>query len=228
MHCQAFLFRQSFSLWSRLFVRSRVTFSSCVSLTSDAHPHLKRSSSFGRLSDSDHGHFESILPPECLIKDPDILATHNEDWTKRYRGQSTLLLRPKSVDQLSAILSYCHTKRQALACIVISFSRLALFCSLVFMLSCFRAFVLSRFFPIALLYRLAVVPQGGNTGLVGGSVPVFDEIILSLALLNQDFYFDAQSGVVSCSAGWTLQALDEKLKSEHGYTVPLDLGAKGR
>lgn len=25
--------------------------------------------------------------------------------------------------------------------------------------------------------RLAVVPQGGNTGLVGGSVPVFDEVI---------------------------------------------------
>jgi FAD/FMN-containing dehydrogenase len=27
--------------------------------------------------------------------------------------------------------------------------------------------------------KLAVVPQGGNTGLVGGSVPVFDEIVLS-------------------------------------------------
>lgn len=25
--------------------------------------------------------------------------------------------------------------------------------------------------------RLAVVPQGGNTGLVGGSVPVFDEVL---------------------------------------------------
>ena len=27
--------------------------------------------------------------------------------------------------------------------------------------------------------------QGGNTGLVGGSVPVFDEIILSTAKLNE-------------------------------------------
>lgn len=27
--------------------------------------------------------------------------------------------------------------------------------------------------------KLAVVPQGGNTGLVGGSVPVFDEIVVS-------------------------------------------------
>jgi (R)-2-hydroxyglutarate---pyruvate transhydrogenase len=31
---------------------------------------------------------------------------------------------------------------------------------------------------------LAVVPQGGNTGLVGGSVPVFDEVIVLLYLFN--------------------------------------------
>ncbi len=33
--------------------------------------------------------------------------------------------------------------------------------------------------------RLAVVPQGGNTGLVGGSVPVFDEVVLSLSRMNR-------------------------------------------
>jgi FAD/FMN-containing dehydrogenase len=38
--------------------------------------------------------------------------------------------------------------------------------------------------------RLAVVPQGGNTGLVGGSVPVDDEIILSLKKLNKIYEFD--------------------------------------
>lgn len=27
---------------------------------------------------------------------------------------------------------------------------------------------------------IAVTPQGGNTGLVGGSVPVYDEVIISL------------------------------------------------
>ena len=32
---------------------------------------------------------------------------------------------------------------------------------------------------------LAVVPQGGNTGLVGGGVPLFDEIVLSLARMNR-------------------------------------------
>lgn len=34
--------------------------------------------------------------------------------------------------------------------------------------------------------NLAVVPQGGNTGLVGGSVPVFDEVYsLTLSLANE-------------------------------------------
>lgn len=40
------------------------------------------------------------------------------------------------------------------------------------------------------LRRLAVVPQGGNTGLVGGSVPVFDEIVLNLSNMNRIISFD--------------------------------------
>lgn len=42
--------------------------------------------------------------------------------------------------------------------------------------------------------NLAVNPQGGNTGLVGGSVPVYDEIILSTALMNNILTFDSISG----------------------------------
>lgn len=42
--------------------------------------------------------------------------------------------------------------------------------------------------------RIGVVPQGGNTGLVGGSVPVDDEVILSLANLNKVRSFDPVSG----------------------------------
>ncbi|PAA61769.1 hypothetical protein BOX15_Mlig029272g3, partial [Macrostomum lignano] len=33
--------------------------------------------------------------------------------------------------------------------------------------------------------RIAVVPQGGNTGLAGGGVPVFDELVLSLSRMNR-------------------------------------------
>ncbi|KAF9422535.1 D-lactate ferricytochrome c oxidoreductase [Podila epigama] len=73
---------------------------------------------------------------------------------------------------------------------------------------------------------LAVVPQGGNTGLVGGGVPVFDEIIISTANMNSVRSFDAVSGALVCDAGCILEVMDNYL-AERGYIMPLDLGAKG-
>lgn len=75
--------------------------------------------------------------------------------------------------------------------------------------------------------RLAVVPQGGNTGLVGGAVPVFDEIIISTANMSSIRSFDNVSGALVCDAGCILEVLDNHL-AERGYIMPLDLGAKGR
>ena len=49
--------------------------------------------------------------------------------------------------------------------------------------------------------RLAVCPQGGNTGLVGGSIPVHDEVVLSLERMRHVTKFDAVSGVLVCGAG---------------------------
>lgn len=42
--------------------------------------------------------------------------------------------------------------------------------------------------------RIAVVPQGGNTGLVGGSTPVYDEVILSTEGMKDVRHFDEVSG----------------------------------
>uniref|UniRef100_A0A8C6D200 D-2-hydroxyglutarate dehydrogenase, mitochondrial n=1 Tax=Moschus moschiferus TaxID=68415 RepID=A0A8C6D200_MOSMO len=74
--------------------------------------------------------------------------------------------------------------------------------------------------------NLAVNPQGGNTGMVGGSTPVFDEIILSTALMNQVLSFHDVSGVLVCQAGCILEALSQYVE-ERGFVMPLDLGAKG-
>ncbi|EMP28643.1 D-2-hydroxyglutarate dehydrogenase, partial [Chelonia mydas] len=74
--------------------------------------------------------------------------------------------------------------------------------------------------------NLAVNPQGGNTGLVGGSVPVFDEIILSTALMNQVISFNSVSGILVCQAGCILENLNTYLE-ELDFIMPLDLGAKG-
>ena len=72
-----------------------------------------------------------------------------------------------------------------------------------------------------------MTPQGGNTGLVGGSVPVFDEIIINLSKMDKILAFDAISSVVTAEAGCILQSLDDFLQRQ-GHCVPLDLGAKGR
>eukprot|EP00163_Fabomonas_tropica_P010549 TRINITY_DN2071_c0_g1_i2.p1 TRINITY_DN2071_c0_g1~~TRINITY_DN2071_c0_g1_i2.p1 ORF type:complete len:461 (+),score=117.92 TRINITY_DN2071_c0_g1_i2:356-1738(+) len=74
--------------------------------------------------------------------------------------------------------------------------------------------------------RLAVVPQGGNTGLVGGSVPLHDEVVLSTQRMNNILDFDETSGIVTVQAGVILEQLETYLH-ERDHTVPLDLGAKG-
>uniref|UniRef100_A0A8C7XE25 D-2-hydroxyglutarate dehydrogenase, mitochondrial n=1 Tax=Oryzias sinensis TaxID=183150 RepID=A0A8C7XE25_9TELE len=74
--------------------------------------------------------------------------------------------------------------------------------------------------------NLAVNPQGGNTGLVGGSVPVHDEIVLSTALMNNILRFDDVSGILTCQSGCILENLSLYLE-ERGHIMPLDLGAKG-
>ncbi|KAF2455641.1 D-lactate dehydrogenase 2 mitochondrial precursor [Lineolata rhizophorae] len=73
---------------------------------------------------------------------------------------------------------------------------------------------------------LAVVPQGGNTGLVGGSVPVFDEIVINLQRMNKIRSFDDVSGILVADAGVVLEVADNYL-AERNHMFPLDLGAKG-
>lgn len=73
---------------------------------------------------------------------------------------------------------------------------------------------------------IAINPQGGNTGLVGGSVPVFDEVVVNLGRMTKIRSFDDVSGIFVADAGVILEAADNYL-AERGYIFPLDLGAKG-
>ena len=74
---------------------------------------------------------------------------------------------------------------------------------------------------------IAITPQGGNTGLVGGSVPLANELILSLDKMDEVQSFDDLSGVLVCQAGATLSCLNSALE-QYGYTMPLDLGPRDR
>jgi FAD/FMN-containing dehydrogenase len=59
--------------------------------------------------------------------------------------------------------------------------------------------------------RIGVVPQGGNTGLVGGQTPSADgsEVVLSLSRLDRVRAVDAQGGTMIVEAGVTLAAAQE-------------------
>ena len=74
--------------------------------------------------------------------------------------------------------------------------------------------------------KLAVVPQGGNTGLVGGGVPIRDEIIVSLGRMKKVLDHDPVTGTVALEAGVILERADQFVR-EHGRMMPIDLGAKG-
>ena len=55
----------------------------------------------------------------------------------------------------------------------------------------------------------AIVPQGGNTGLVGGQIPLHDEIVLSLNRMDRIREVDPTSNTITCEAGVTLQRTRE-------------------
>jgi len=71
----------------------------------------------------------------------------------------------------------------------------------------------------------AVVPQGGNTGLVGGSVPRGGEIVMSMRRLDDVEAVDAESGEVTCGAGATLANVQVASRAA-GWEVGVDLAAR--
>ena len=57
--------------------------------------------------------------------------------------------------------------------------------------------------------KTAIVPQGGNTGLVGGQIPHHGEVLLSLTRLDKIREVDPVSNTMTCEAGVTLQRARE-------------------
>lgn len=161
-----------------------------VKFTSDAYPNIKRNPNFAQVTAEDVKFFKDLLGAESAVIDgvtadaADDIEPFNSDWMRKYRGHTTLVLKPQNKEEVSKILKYCNER------------------------------------------KLAVVPQGGNTGLVGGSVPVFDEIVLNTSRMNKIRSFDERSGVLVADAGVILEVADQYL-AEREHLFPLDLGAKG-
>jgi FAD/FMN-containing dehydrogenase len=76
--------------------------------------------------------------------------------------------------------------------------------------------------------NVAVVPQGGNTGLSGGSVPTGArrEIVLSLSRMNRIRELDALNDTITVEAGCVLAAV-QRAADDEGRFFPLSLAAEG-
>jgi FAD/FMN-containing dehydrogenase len=75
---------------------------------------------------------------------------------------------------------------------------------------------------------VAVVPQGGNTGLVGGSVPTGGrrEVVLALARMNRIRGLDRLNDTATVEAGCVLAAV-QAAAADAGRLFPLSLAAEG-
>ena len=75
-------------------------------------------------------------------------------------------------------------------------------------------------------HRIALVPQGGNTGLVGGQTPHNGEVVVSLRRLDRIREVDTASNTMTCEAGVILQVAQQRA-AEVNRLFPLSLGAEG-
>ena len=75
-------------------------------------------------------------------------------------------------------------------------------------------------------HKIALVPQGGNTGLVGGQTPHNGEVVISMRRLDKIREVDAASNTMTCEAGVILQVAQQRA-ADVDRLFPLSLGAEG-
>jgi D-lactate dehydrogenase (cytochrome) len=85
----------------------------------------------------------------------------------------------------------------------------------------------SKILKLARETKTAIVPQGGNTGLVGGQIS-FDSqaVVVSTVRLDKIREVDAATNSMTCEAGVVL-ARAQEAASSHDRLFPLSLGAEG-
>ena len=106
------------------------------------------------------------------------------EWRDLYQGETPIVLRPGSTDEVSRIMAIAHAE------------------------------------------RIGVVPQSGNTGLVGGQIPAGPEILVSLDRMTRIRHVDPQGTSMTVEAGVILanaQAEAEK----HDRLFPLSMASEG-
>ena len=116
------------------------------------------------------------------VRDPE--PADDVDWTGRYRGRSSFVVRPSDTTEVSRLVGWARER------------------------------------------SIPLVPRGGNTGLVGGSIARDGAVLVSSRRLNGLGEVDLLSRQVTVGAGVTLQQVHDHV-APHGLRYPVDFGARG-
>jgi FAD/FMN-containing dehydrogenase len=87
----------------------------------------------------------------------------------------------------------------------------------------------ARIVQICSEHQISIIPQGGNTGQSGGSVPLAQQgtnVIINLSRMNKIRAVDRDNNTMTVDAGVVLQII-QNIAQEHGRYFPLSLGAEG-
>ncbi len=127
---------------------------------------------------------KAIVGPKGFSEDPAELAPHLEEWRSKYQGRSSLLLKPATTAEVSAVLTVCFQT------------------------------------------QTAVVPQGGNTGLVGGQIPFEGEILLTLSRMNRVRAIDVPDASMIVEGG-TVLTKAQQAADDGGLMLAMSLASEG-
>ncbi len=129
--------------------------------------------------------FAAIVGDANALRAPDMVAPYLHEPRDLYAGQTALVLRPGSVEEVSAILRLANET------------------------------------------GTAIVPQGGNTGLVGAQSPRSKrEVLVNLSRLDRIRDVDPVGRTLTVEAGVVLKRAQEAA-DDAGLLFPLSLGSEG-
>lgn len=125
----------------------------------------------------------AIVGVAHVIVDPQVRSGYEIDWSRQWRNDALCVVRPNTVEQVSAVVRACADA------------------------------------------GTAIVPQGGNTGLVGGGVPRGGEVLLSMRRFDQLGEVDPRSQQLTVGAGVTIEQLQQHARA-HDLDFAVDWGAR--
>lgn len=126
----------------------------------------------------------NVVGPKGVLRADADKAPYLKEWRGLWTGETPIVLRPQSTEEVSRILAIAHET------------------------------------------ETVIVPQSGNTGLVGGQIPKNGEVLLSLDRMTHIINMDATNYTLTAQAGATLKSIQDAAEAVDRL-FPLSLASEG-